>query len=393
MEVGCVHVSDYPAWALLEHGAEPPLAVVDQGRVIASERNARAAGVELEMRIGRARTLCEDLTARPRNRALESALWERIERALNTTTPFVERERLGHSYIRPHDREALAQVIKDVGAQGGVAPTRIDAHLAARIAAPGKILEISAEHRAAFRQDLSVERLVPVGVDPKIVDRLHLFGYETIADVATLSKRHLEAQFGEEGGRLHHRLHPSEDASVSVYTPPSTIERQHRFERPHQELGPIKQAMDDLVEDAVSGLKGQTTQRFTIRLVCRETDTLVASRILREPQSEVHPLKTTAHTLLKERLSADTEVEEAVLVLGSLKPANTRQGGLFYERPAVKNAVRTVHERYPGSLRRAVVDRSAVFAEDRLQFEPVEGASSSDRSADPERMVSSRPGS
>lgn len=381
MSVGCIHVSDYPAWALLQCGAGSPLAVIDQGRVIARGREARTRGVERGMRAGRARTLCEGLALRPRDRALESTVWERVERALNTTTPFVERDMLGRSYIRPHDRGVLERVVKNSGVQAGLAPTRIDAHLAARKAADGRVLEISKEYKTAFRQDLAVEQLGAVGVDPEIADRLRLFGYETVADVATLSKRHLEAQFGEDGGRLYDRLHASGEPSVSVYTPPPTIDLEHRFQRPQGEIGPIKQAVDTLIEEAVSELEGYTTQRLTLRLSCRRTGTLVTSRILREAQSECSPLKSTTHTLLKERLSSKTEIEEVTLVLGALRPADVEQGRLFFERPAVKKAVRTVHKRYPGSLCRAILDREAVFSEDQLQFEPVmDGASSRERS-------------
>lgn len=383
MRVGCVYIPDYPARALLRQGEPPPLAVVDQGEIHSAGGTARARGVEPKMRVDRARTLCDDLTLHPRDRALESALWEQVERVLNTTTPYVERKRLGLSVLRPHDTDRLQSVVKSLRAQAGLGPARIDAQLAARKAGTGKMLEISAEYQKSFRQGLEVDCLVSVGVDPEIVERLRLFGYETVAAVASLSKRHLRAQFGESGSRLHDRLHASTEPSVSVYTPPPTIERTHRFERSQRDLGSIQTAVDTLIEDAVTALDGRTTQRITLRLRGRAEEPVIASRILRDVQSAVDPLQSTAHTLLKERFSTDTAIREVDVVLGALEQADVTQQKLFYDRPEVKKAVKTVHERYPGILRQAVLDRDAVFAEDRLRYEPVtkETSSSDSRSS------------
>lgn len=367
--VGCFFIPNYPAWALLQHGGEPPLAVVDQGHVLAAGREAWAAGVEVGIRAGRARVLCEEISLRPRDRALESALWERVEQALNGSTPYVERAALGRSVFRPHDREELRRLYRGAGAQVGLAPTRLDAHLAARKAAEGRLLEISEEHLDSFRRGMSVGRLAPIGVDPEVVERLALFGYKNVAAVASLSKKHLKAQFGERGTRLYDRLHPSSEPTIAAYTSPPTIEEHRRFERPQRQVGTLEEAIDALIEDAVAALGQRTTQRLTLRLDCRQNGPVEGARILREPQSTEDALKSISHTLLKQQLSTEPAVEEIAVVLGALGQQEAEQGTLFFERPGVRRAVRRVHRRHPGILQRARLDHRAVFHEDRIDWE------------------------
>ncbi len=368
--VGWFLIPNYPAWALLRYGEESPIAVIDQGRVLAACRQAQAAGVESGMRAGRACSVCEGITLRPRDRALESALWERVEKALNGSTPYVERAAPGRTIFRPHDREELRRLYRGAGAQVGLAPTRIDAHLAARKAATGHLLEISEEHLQPFRRGMEVERLGAVGVEPEVVERLALFGYETVAAAASLSKKHLSAQFGESGKRVYDRLHPSDPPSVSAYSPPPTVEEDRCFQRPQRQVGAIKETIDTLIESAVDVLGKRTTQRLTLLLECRQHGRIRASRILREAQSREDALKSISHTLLEEELSYGPAVEEITVVLGALGQPRTEQGALFFERPVVKRAIKRVHRRHPGMLRRATLDSRAVFPEDRIHWEP-----------------------
>jgi nucleotidyltransferase/DNA polymerase involved in DNA repair len=230
-------------------------------------------------------------------------------------------------------------------------------------------LEIAEEHLQSFRRGLAVERLVPAGVDPQVVERLTLFGYEDVASVASLSKKHLKAQFGERGTRLYDRLHPSSKPSVSAYSSPPTIEERRRFERPQRQVGALETAIDLLIEEAVAALGQRTTQRLTLRLDCRQHGQVQGVRILREPETREAPLKSISHTLLKQQLSSEPVVEEVAVVFGALGQQGAEQGTLFFERPGVRRAVRRVHRRHPGILRRARLDHRAVFHEDRITWE------------------------
>lgn len=369
MELGCVRVSHYPAWVLLRHGGSRPLAVLSQGEIVAAGPTARARGVEKGMSPGRAHSLCEDLTLRSRDRSLEYAEWEEVEEKLNTTTPRVERATPGRSFLRPHDVEALRTVVGQLGAQAGLAPTRLDAHLAALKATTGNMLKIPSEHLDAFRRDLPVESLVALGVDPEMTERLDLFGYGTVAAVATLSRRHLEAQFGEKGAQLHSRLQGAEESSVSVYASPPTIEEAFRYEHPRSEPGPIETTITSLVEEAAAELEGRTAQRLTVELVSRREGRRVASRTLREATSSEDALCSTAHTLLRECLSTDVAIEEVRVLLGALAAPDARQASLFFDRPDVHRAIKNVHRKYPGALRRAVLNHDAVFSEEEIRYE------------------------
>ena len=369
MTVGCIHIPHYPAWALRRQGSEASLVVVEGGRVVGAGPGAREGGVEVGMTTHRAQSILPDATVLPRDTALEAALWEEIEQKLNATTPYVERDRPGRSFIRPHDEDGLEAVVDEIGAHAALAPTRTDAHLGATKAVAGELLRISSEHACAFRQKLSVHRLTHLGVPEETAERLELFGYDTVAAAADLTKRHLTAQFGDTGKHLYRLLHTDDDPSVAAYTPPPTIEETHRFDLPEGEPGPLKAAIDELLETALEALDGRAAQRLTLRLQCRERGAKVTARILRDPQCSEHALRTTAHTLLDDLLQSDHQVDELTVELGALQQPGGEQGHLFFRRPAVRTAVETVHERYPGVLQRAVLVPDGVFPEDRVRYE------------------------
>jgi len=372
MPIGCILIPHFPAWTLRRQGASCPLAITYEGTVIAASPEAASRGVQKGMSAGRAESLCDGLSLYPRDRALEVAEWERVEKSLNATTPYLECRVPGRSYLKPHDREKLKEAIRDLGAQAAIAPTRIDAWLAALKAVPGEMLEISDANLHGFRRDLPVENLVAVGVDEDVCDRLRLFGYKNIAAVGELSEKHLRAQYGEKGEQLHDRLNAEEVPSVSVYTPPPTVERTHRFEPPRLEPGPVMQVVESLIEEATTQLDGRTTQRLTLELIHRDQDETVISRTLREPENRKHALCSTAKTLLKKALTDVAAVEEMTVVFAALANQKARQGTLFFDRPAVQEAVRRVHEKYPEILQRAVLAQDAVFEEDQVRYEPVD---------------------
>jgi hypothetical protein len=181
----------------------------------------------------------------------------------------------------------------------------------------------------------------------------------------------LEAQFGAEGSRLHAQLQGTEEGPVEVYSRPPKVECEERFEHPVEEPGPLKEVIFRMVERSVSKLEGRTAQRMTIKLVPRSGETQVSSRTLREAQCTEHALRSTTETLLKQCLSSTPPIVEVEFILGALANPEGQQGKLFFERPEVQKAVEAVHRKHPGTLHRAVLNKEAVFEEDRVTYEQV----------------------
>ena len=374
MEVVCICIPHFEAWSLryVESGDRKaaPLVVLASGRVVAASLEARRAGVEKGMTKRRVESVCSAATIQSREPALEAAVWERVVERLNETTPYVEPVEPGRVFVQPVREEALQEVVEELGARAGQAPGRAVAWLAALKALPGERLQIASEHVAAFLRRLPVEHLAGIGFDPGHAEHLALFGYDTVAAVRTLTKRHLTAQFGEAGARLHAVLH-GDDAPVPAYVPPPSIERSRRFEHEQLEPGPLRAALDECLEEAAEALDGRVTGRMTLRLVGRTGPPRGAARLLREPKRTAESLQSLARTLLDDMLDGERSVVELAVELAALGSPETRQAHLFAERPHVRRAIEAVQRRYPGALQRAVTNAAAILDEDQLRFEPV----------------------
>jgi nucleotidyltransferase/DNA polymerase involved in DNA repair len=367
-------IPHFEAWSLryVESGdrEDAPLVVLASGRVVAAGPEAREAGIEKGMTKRRVEAVCSAATMQPREPALEAAVWERVVERLNETTPYVEPVEPGRAFVRPVREEALREVVSRLGARAGRAPERSVAWLAALKALPGELLQIAPEHVEAFLKRLPVEHLTGTGFDARHAEHLALFGYDTVAAVRTLTKRHLTAQFGEAGARLHAFLQ-DDDASVPAYVPPPSIERSRRFEHEQLEPGPLRAALDECLEEAAEVLEGRVAGRMTLRLVGRTGPAREAARLLREPRGTAESLRGLARTLLDDMLGTEVPTMELEVELAALASPDTRQAHLFAERPHVRRAIEAVQRRFPGALQRAVTNAAAILDEDQVRFEPV----------------------
>jgi nucleotidyltransferase/DNA polymerase involved in DNA repair len=216
-----------------------------------------------------------------------------------------------------------------------------------------------------------VERLAELGFSEDMLEQLRLFGYATLDGVRRLTARQIEAQFGEEGARLHAMLHPEPGDRIPLYVPPPCVERWHEFETPV----PAEPAMTEpvlarLIERAAERLRGKRCRLLRVGMhVEGEHEPRWTERVLSSPRSEADSLYRLAAPLLGRLLERSLDLERLAVQLGSLQEASYRQVSLFDERPAVLGAVRNVHRRYPGFIRRAVLEEHALFEEDEVALE------------------------
>lgn len=373
MPITCVHVPDFPAWAFARAGRHTgrPVAVVAAGRVVAANRLARRAGVAPGMSSERARALLPDGVVCLRDPALEAAAWEEALRDLHATTPFLEDAGPGWAFLRDAEDEAVRALVNRLSAQAGTGETRALARLAALRAAPGNVLTVAPEHAALFLLRFEVEGLAALGFDVELLERLRLLGYPNLRATSALSLRHLRAQFGTEGARLHALLHPGEEPPVAAFRPPPALVASADLEVPAREPADLLPVLDHLVAEATGALGALHSRRITVRLTDRaQGSDRLASRVLPEATQSARRIGQTARALLLPLLSAETEAESVAVELGGLGRASLSQASLFGERPSVYLAVRGVHRRFPGAVKRAVVVLHALFEEDAVRFEP-----------------------
>lgn len=368
--IGCVRIPDVPAWAFRwVKDAEDPFVVVEQGRVVGASRTPRGKGVETGMTRLRARSLCETTTTRPRDANAEKTAWERLLQSLNAQTPRIESERPGLAWIEPLDGDSLREWLDEKQCHCGVASNRSVALLAAWKATPGRIICIEDRYEASFLSRTPTDALSEVGFSEEIVERLSLFGYENVESLKALTKRHLSAQFGEEGGRLYEFLHP-DVSRVSFYSPPPTVRVSRDFERDVREPGPLQEALEEMSEALHGRLDGKACQHLSVRLTGRH-ENQEASRILREPVARSSPIYRAASILLKRALKAGISVRTLEVKARALRSASGTQGHLFRNRPALKSAIATIQEKHSDTLYRVDQNEGAVFEEDRFTYEPV----------------------
>ena len=136
------------------------------------------------------------------------------------------------------------------------------------------------------------------------------------------------------------------------------------------EPGMLKPVLAKLIDQAVEGLGAYHCQRIRLAIHAeRAQKPRWAERILSVPRGARSTLFRLTVPLMEELMEPGVEVERMGIRLGSLRMPNMRQAALFDERPAALGAVRNVHRRYPGFIRRAVLEEHALFEEDEVALE------------------------
>jgi nucleotidyltransferase/DNA polymerase involved in DNA repair len=223
----------------------------------------------------------------------------------------------------------------------------------------------------AFLRSAEVRLLAGAGFEEDLMERLELLGFGQLLAVQRLTKRHLEAQFGPEGERLYALLHPRDEQPVTAFQPAPAVTAFLHLDVPCREPGELMPALEHLVEESAAALRSLYARRLTVRVYERgQEKPRYVSRILPEATSMKGRLLSTARVLLMHLLSEEMEIEGISVELGALQRGQIEQRGLFTERPSVYLAVRGVHRRFPGAIKRALVCVHALFQEEQVRYEP-----------------------
>lgn len=373
MESGCLYVPAFPAWAVARAlPGSGPVVVLAAGRAVSWSRVPALREVRTGDRVDRVLRLCPEARVHRRDASLEDAAWEDLLQRLHEVTPFIAPARPPFVCFRAEVGPAPAALADATGVRIGLAEDRAAARLAAVRAADRHVLALPSGGRQRFLRRFPVDLLAELGYPEVLPERLRRFGYDTLGAMESLTRRHLEAQFGPDGVSLHALLHPSPDPPVPAYVlPPS---RSAAFEAEEaMEPGAVDAVLRLLAGQAAAELGELRCQRMVVELhVARRAEPRIGSRLLPEPHRDPGALARFALRLYSGIATPGDRVERIVLRLEALRRPSVTQASLFDLRPALMGAVRRVHRRYPEAIRRAVVRNDALFPEDGVLFEAFE---------------------
>jgi len=291
--------------------------------------------------------------------------------ALHRVTPFIAPSGPPWAWFRVDASDPLPALAAELEVRVGVAGDRATARLAAVRSADRHVLRVTPDRRRAFLDRFDVDLLPEVGFPEEMAERLRLFGYPTLGSLAHLTHRHLRSQFGPDGEALFGMVHPGPDFPVPLHVPPPAVEV---AEEPEQSVrdAELSAVAALLAGRASEALEGRRTQRIVLEVHPDGDVPRRASRLLPEPHGRPDALRRFALRLLPEVVRPDEAMSRVVLRLEALRRPEVSQADLFSVRRAVTGAVRRVHRRYPGSIRRAVLRPHALLPEDEVGFEAIE---------------------
>lgn len=284
--------------------------------------------------------------------ALPFPVWDDLVERVHACTPLLVVGAHGRLYSGTDNIDALRILVRTNSLHAALAPTRVSALLCALNSTPGRLDIYNGADDVPTATLLEISSL---GLDERDIERLHLFGMCTIAHLHSLSERHLRAQFGSAGARIHALLHTA-SAPMSLYVPPPAVVARIRFEESQREPGIIESALADCIRRAVRELAPRLCSRIELAILDR-TDEPCAhfGRILREGLSD--PVALGVHVgALARALMAPTRWWWGIqLRLASLAPPAVIQTQLFLPRTSAHEITQTLLPRYASVIKRAEI--------------------------------------
>lgn len=385
--VYCIYIPEFAAWAMeralsvdggvgggsLAGGAGRPVVVVSGGVVIARQRVQALRQIMHGDSADRVARMCPDAVVRVRDVHVERAGWEALLRALHGVTPFIHAVQPPFVFATDVEKEVLGPWAARWRVQVGAARQRTIAQFAAIRSAVGHVVHVEHGREQAFLDRFEVRRLADLGTPPDMMEQMELFGYRTLGTLRRLTARQMAAQFGPDGEYIHAMIHPGADARIPPWVPPPSVTAEHVWTCPAPAAERLLRAvLEKLVARAVAELGDRRSQY--VRLEMEPTGVagvLERGRMLQAPCHSARAFMGLAWTLVEQMVSRHLELDRMTLHLEALRMPAVHQEDLFDQRPVVDGAIRTIHRRYPGAIRKAELRPHAVFDEDRIELGPV----------------------
>jgi hypothetical protein len=379
--VACLYMPHFAAWAVGEtqEGREAVI-VHARKRVYSACPAYLRQGLRLGTSLHRARLMFPHARFLLRDIAAEQIYADTLRNRLYQLTPWIapiDDRTLAGCWIalQGFSPDELSAALNELLAQGGCAPLLSCAMLAAAYAPAGQLH--TPPTRKEFFHVAPIQPLAELGVSPRTLEFLQWVGMKTLADLYRLTRRHLQARFGQEGGRLFALLHPPiQPTPVSYYTPRSvTVSRTIPW--PLVQIQDFHPHLEALIRSARGRISAHTPTWIRLTLTQEGGAAVEQFRSLKAPFHGTESLDNLALYLLTnglEKLSAKRPVERLALTLGGLIRAEPIQESLFRSPPKWDVELQNLSRRFPHQLLRPVHNTHTPFLpEEEFSLGPLAG--------------------
>ncbi len=182
----------------------------------------------------------------------------------------------------------------------GIAPNKLLSKLASEMKKPDGLFVIREEDIESTLKDLPVRRLW--GVGPRTEKRLNYLGINTVGELASVPRLHLERNFGTVFGRtLYEHSRGIDESPVVPFHEPESISREVTFDEDTSDTYLLKGILYELTKEVVGRLRqaGYRSRTVTIKVRYSNFETITRSRTLPELTDSMNDIWTCALGLFK----------------------------------------------------------------------------------------------
>lgn len=346
----CFRVENFLVWAYRRlhpqwQGRE--LLLQQAGQVAACSGALAELGIQPGMSWERALALAQAET--PLVQVVEphavELVWEELLEELYRHTPFLLPLPYQACWAQLHARQS-EQLAAELGLSAGIADDRDSAQLASLAVEPGGCLRVESGAEQALADRLLLPTLALGGVAWVSLERLHWLGFARVGELRRLTHTQLVQRFSD--GELLFRLsRPGSCQPLGFWRPPEECSGEALCEEGAEREPLLKLAC----QRALESLGARVAARVTLELEYPDGSVERARRWLKSPTAQSRKISHALQPIWKQ-LVQEQSPERIRVRLGGLRSGPRLQTTLWQARMPVRLAVKQVHERFPGLLKR-----------------------------------------
>ena len=360
--IAYIRIPHFAAAVERHHRTLPPglpliLVGEDQGkrqRVYGCSPEAAEAGVEPNMRLRQAEALCPEAQVLPSDASRYAEVFEEWVERLLRTTPDVEPDGLGRTYLDVNGLTRLygeaQSICRRLGRETwevtrqwpaiGLAGCKFVSRTTALRALPGHALIVPPGTERAFLGELPVTYLP---VSEEMQRRLGLLGIRTIGQYAALHRDAIMNQFGRDGVWAHRLAQGHDDRRLVPHHARVQEETERIFDDPIEDMDALRAIAKEMISVPLAGLRSRFQACQTIRMTLHfdNEDSSQRCLVLREPTAGSTRMGYLLDQLLR-RFTYPCGVTGMAIALEDIRSEHGHQLNLFANEQEQQNKLRRI---------------------------------------------------